>query len=106
MSITLYIVRHAKAEDRTMFMTDYDRQLTADGIMAAARVGRYLHEKGVRPDVIVSSSAPRAKDTAKVVAEQIAFEPAQIRLNEALFDGGAKAYLRPSMPFPNPLRRL
>ena len=93
MPITLYIVRHAKAEDRAMFMADHDRQLTPDGIIAAARVGRYLHQQTIRPDVIMSSTAPRAKDTAKVMAEQIGYDTAQIQLDERLFDGGPKAYL-------------
>ncbi|MVM34331.1 phosphohistidine phosphatase [Spirosoma sp. HMF4905] len=93
MPITLYIVRHAKAEDRAMFMADHDRQLTPDGIIAAARMGRYLHQKGIQPDSIISSTAPRAKDTAKVVAEQLGYDLAQIRLDEKLFDGGPKAYL-------------
>ena len=93
MSITLYIVRHAKAEDRAMFMADHDRQLTSQGVMAAARIGHYLREKAILPDIIISSTAPRAKDTAKVVAEQIGYDSAQIRLDELLFDGGPKAYL-------------
>ena len=93
MPITLYIVRHAKAEDRAMFMTDHDRQLTSDGIMAAARIGHYLHEKAILPDIIISSTAPRAKDTATVLSEQIGYDPAQIRLDQLLFDGGPKAYL-------------
>ncbi|WP_460956084.1 SixA phosphatase family protein [Spirosoma litoris] len=93
MSITLYIVRHAKAEDRAIFMADHDRQLTPDGIIAAARMGRYLHRKGVQPDQMISSTAPRAKDTAKVFAEQLGFDLGQIQLDEKLFDGGPKAYL-------------
>ncbi|RYF55540.1 MAG: phosphohistidine phosphatase [Cytophagaceae bacterium] len=93
MPITLYIVRHAKAEDRAIFMPDHDRQLTPDGIIAAARMGRYLHGKAILPDVIISSTAPRAKDTATVIAEQIGYDPAAIRLDDALFDGGPKAYL-------------
>ncbi|GAB3804163.1 phosphohistidine phosphatase SixA [Spirosoma humi] len=93
MPITLYIVRHAKAEDRAIFMTDHDRQLTPDGTIAAARMGRYLHGKTIRPDVILSSTAPRAKDTAMVMAEQIGYDPAEIRLDSGLFDGGPKAYL-------------
>lgn len=93
MSITLYIVRHAKAEDRATFMADHDRQLTSEGIMAAARMGRYLRDKAIKPDAIVSSTAPRAKDTARVLAEQLGSDPAQIRLDGALFDGGPKAYL-------------
>lgn len=93
MPITLYIVRHAKAEDRAIFMPDHDRQLTPDGTIAAARMGRYLHGKTILPDVIISSTAPRAKDTAMVMAEQIGYDPAQIRLDDGLFDGGPKAYL-------------
>ena len=93
MSITLYIVRHAKAEDRAIFMADHDRNLTSDGVMAAARMGRYLRSKGILPDVIISSTAPRAKDTAKVIAEQLGYDLAQINLDENVFDGGPKAYL-------------
>ncbi|MFD2934129.1 SixA phosphatase family protein [Spirosoma flavum] len=93
MPITLYIVRHAKAEERAIFMDDHDRQLTSDGIMAAARMGHHLRGKAILPDIIISSGAPRAKDTAKVIAEQIGYDPAQIQLEDALFDGGPKAYL-------------
>lgn len=93
MPITLYIVRHAKAEDRAIFMPDHDRQLTSDGIITAARMGRYLHGKAILPDVIISSTAPRAKDTAMVIAEQIGYDPVEIRLDDGLFDGGPKAYL-------------
>lgn len=93
MSTTLYIVRHAKAEDRAIFMADHDRQLTSDGVMAAARMGRYLKGKSILPGVIISSTAPRAKDTAKVIAEQIDYDLTTIDLDEKLFDGGPKAYL-------------
>lgn len=93
MTFTLYIVRHAKAEDRATFMADHDRQLTSEGIMAAARIGRYLRDKSVKPDVIVSSTAPRAADTARGLAEQLGYDPAQIQLAGSLFDGGPKAYL-------------
>ena len=93
MPLTLYIVRHAKAEDRGAFMVDHDRQLTSDGIMAAARMGRYLQQQAISPDRIISSTAPRAKDTARMIAEQLRFDPEQIQLDERLFDGGPKAYL-------------
>ena len=93
MPITLYIVRHAKAEDRAIFMSDFDRKLTSDGVMAAARMGRYLKEKAILPDVITSSMAPRASETAKVIAEQIGYDLAQIEFNEKLYEGGPKAYL-------------
>ncbi|WP_338869318.1 histidine phosphatase family protein [Spirosoma sp. SC4-14] len=101
MSLTLYIVRHAKAEDRSLFMTDHSRELTSDGIMAAARMGRYLLRKHIRPDIIISSTAPRAKDTANVIAEQLGYDLAQIQLNETLYEGGAKAYMAAVNTLPN-----
>ncbi len=97
MSITLYIVRHAKAEDRATFMADHDRQLTSDGITAAARIGRYLHGKAILPDVIISSTAPRAKDTAKIIVEQIGYDPATIQLNDLLFNSSTQSLPEPPL---------
>ncbi|WP_375444490.1 histidine phosphatase family protein [uncultured Fibrella sp.] len=93
MKRTLYVVRHAKAEDRAVFMNDHDRELLPEGIMAAARVGRYLAEKGISAERLISSPAHRAKDTAKVIAEQLNIDPASVELDEKLYEGGAKAYL-------------
>lgn len=93
MAITLYIVRHAKAEDRAIFMTDFDRELVSDGIMAAARMGRYLRGKQVNPDQIITSLAPRAKSTAHVIAEQLGYSVEQLVGDEKLYEGGPKAYL-------------
>lgn len=93
MKRTLYVVRHAKAEDRATFMNDHDRDLLPEGIMAAARVGRYLAEKGIVAGRLISSTANRAKDTAKVIAEQLGVSPDTVELDEKLFDGGPKSYL-------------
>lgn len=93
MQRTLYIVRHAKAEDHGLFGRDHDRDLTADGIMAAARIGRNLHGRGIKPNCLISSTANRARDTAKVMAEQLSLDSEQLILNEYLFDGGPKAYM-------------
>ncbi|XWW45990.1 histidine phosphatase family protein [Fibrella sp. USSR17] len=93
MKRTLYVVRHAKAEDRASFLNDHDRELLPEGIMAAARVGRYLAEKGIVADQFISSTAHRAKDTAKVIAEQAGVNPDTIELDEKLYEGGPKAYL-------------
>ncbi|WP_019987782.1 SixA phosphatase family protein [Rudanella lutea] len=93
MQRTLYIVRHAKAEDHSPYLRDHDRDLTSDGIMAAARMGRHLRQQGIKPDVLISSTANRARDTAKVFAEQLGIDPETIQLDEHLFDGGPRAYL-------------
>jgi len=89
----VYLVRHAKAEDRSAFLRDHDRELVSAGIMAAARMGRHLAELAVRPDRLVSSTALRARDTGKIVAEQLRLDPEAMQLDERLFDGGPRAYL-------------
>lgn len=90
---TLYIVRHAKAEDRSAFMTDHDRNLLTDGIMAAARMGRHLLSLNINPGLLISSTANRARDTAKAMAEQLKFDHDVIEYDSELFEGGTKAYL-------------
>ncbi|MCY7359539.1 MAG: histidine phosphatase family protein [Rudanella sp.] len=93
MQRTLYIVRHAKAEDRGPFGSDHERDLTSDGIVAAARVGRHLHIRGIKPDQLLSSTANRARDTAKVMAEQLSIDPEQVVMDDHLYGGGPRAYL-------------
>jgi phosphohistidine phosphatase len=93
MKKTLYLVRHAKAEDRASFQRDHDRDLVPEGIMAAARVGKHLAELGIKPDCLISSTANRARDTGKVMAEQLHIDPATVVLEPKLFDGGPKAYI-------------
>lgn len=93
MQRTLYLVRHAKAEDRNYFEDDHERNLVPEGVIAAARMGSYLCLNDVQADVIITSIANRAKDTAKIVAEQLHFDSEKIVVNEHLFDGGPRSYL-------------
>jgi phosphohistidine phosphatase len=91
---TLFLIRHAHAEAGSVYLPDHDRDLLPAGIMAAARTGRYLHEH--TPDgigLIMSSTAHRAFQTAKVVAEQTGIDADLIVTHAAVFDQGPKAYL-------------
>ena len=89
----LYIVRHAKAEDTSSFFSDFNRELTPSGTMDAARMGKFLAEQGLKPDQLVSSSATRAFQTARLMAEQLGVLEDQIHTNRNLYDGGLKGYL-------------
>lgn len=93
MSRILYLVRHATAENPSAFQRDHDRELTPEGIMEAARMGRYLTAQHAKPDQIVSSTAERALKTGQIIAEQLAIEPDCIEAVDNLFDGGPRAYL-------------
>ena len=93
MSRILYLVRHATAENPSAFQRDHDRELTPEGIMESARMGRYLANQHAKPDHVVSSTAARAIKTAQIMAEQLCIDPDRIEPIDNLFDGGPRAYL-------------
>ncbi|GAB2794229.1 phosphohistidine phosphatase SixA [Rhabdobacter roseus] len=89
----LYLVRHGQAEDRAPMFRDFERELTSQGIMDSARMGKYLAQKSTQVDRMVTSSAARAYQTAKVMAEQLGYEQEAIVCVDKLYDGGPQAYL-------------
>lgn len=64
----LLLVRHAKSSWDDPSMTDFDRPLNERGKKNAPEMAIRLHDKGLRPDLLVSSPAKRAKQTAKAFA--------------------------------------
>lgn len=89
----LYIVRHARAEDGLSFFKDFERELVSSGIMDAARMGKFLANSGLKPDLMLSSAAARAFQTAQIMAEQLGYEQDHIKSTQELYDGGSRAYL-------------
>ncbi len=62
---TLYIARHAKSSWDDMSLSDFERPLNPRGKRDAPFMSNLLKEKGIAPDLILSSPAKRAKKTAK-----------------------------------------
>jgi phosphohistidine phosphatase len=59
----LVLIRHAKSSWADPGLIDHDRPLSARGRKAAAAVGRDLHQSGLEPDLVLCSSALRARQT-------------------------------------------
>jgi len=72
MSCTLYLVRHAIAEEQADSGRDGDRRLTRDGIAKMERAALGLKRLGVAPDAIWSSPLARAWETAEIVRAALA----------------------------------
>lgn len=70
--LSLLLLRHAKSSWDDTDLEDHDRQLTKRGTKAALRVGRYIAENNLIPDVIVSSDAIRTRATLTLVLKAIA----------------------------------
>lgn len=66
---TLLILRHAKSSWADPGMTDHNRPLNARGKQDAPRIGQLLVEQGLQPDLILCSTAKRARSTAQRVLE-------------------------------------
>ena len=68
---TLYIARHAKSSWDDITLSDFERPLNKRGCRDAPFMAKLLKEKGVSPDLILSSPALRAKSTAKIYHEAL-----------------------------------
>ena len=81
----LIILRHGKAEQNTMAKDDYDRLLTERGQANAIAMGNYILKRTGKPDLILSSSAKRAHETALLVAQQTDYQEDKIQTDQNLY---------------------
>ncbi len=65
---TLYLLRHAKSSWEDDALEDYERPLDERGQRAASVVGALLAQVGARVDLVLCSSAARARETAERLA--------------------------------------
>jgi phosphohistidine phosphatase len=82
----LLLVRHAKSSWKQPALIDRQRPLTPRGRQDARRMAKLLHKKGVRPELIVSSPARRAVQTARIFAKRLHYRRAQITIEEQLYE--------------------
>jgi len=80
----VYFLRHASAgKSMANPKKDEQRPLDDDGILQARYVGRLLANLDVQVEQIVSSPLKRARQTASLVANELAFESA-VQIDDAL----------------------
>ncbi|MDE3198230.1 MAG: phosphohistidine phosphatase SixA [Acidobacteriota bacterium] len=84
----LYLFRHGIAEDGKAAGPDSERQLTDEGRKKAAEVARLARKSGVTPSLILTSPYIRARQTARVAAEEMDYE-GQIVTIESLVPHGS-----------------
>ena len=65
----LYLLRHAKSSWIDPNLSDFDRPLNGRGLNAAPFMGELIARKGIIPDIIISSPAKRAVQTALLVKD-------------------------------------
>jgi len=82
---TLLILRHAKSSWGHSNLDDHDRPLNARGQRDAPRMGQLLQTEGLVPELLLSSTAERARTTAQQVAEGCGYPSDKIVLTADLY---------------------
>ena len=90
---TVILVRHAKSSWKDPDLKDFDRPLNKRGKRDAPFMGKKLRERRVHPDLILSSPAMRARQTARMVAEAIGYPNKKILYDEAIYHSPAQPLL-------------
>lgn len=90
---TLLLLRHAKSSWKDAELDDHDRPLNKRGKQDAPRMGRLLRDEDLLPDVILCSTAKRARKTIERVIEASGFS-GPCELDAALYGATPADYLR------------
>ena len=65
----LFLIRHSKSSWKHPELSDHDRPLNKRGKHDAELMSETLKARGIKPDIIVTSSAVRALEFAKVISD-------------------------------------
>ncbi len=65
------LLRHAKSSWKDASLADRDRPLNRRGNKSAPDMGKRLAELGVRPSLLLTSPAKRARETARLIAREL-----------------------------------
>jgi phosphohistidine phosphatase len=82
---TLFLIRHAKSSWDDPALADKNRPLNDRGKRDAPKVGERLAKAGARPDLILSSPAKRALDTAQIIAGKLDYKRKNIVVDDRLY---------------------
>ncbi len=80
---TLYLLRHGEKEEEYE-KDDYDINLTKKGKLDIVSLAKKLLKKEVNPNLILSSPANRARQTAEILAKELNYKK-NIMYNEIIY---------------------
>jgi phosphohistidine phosphatase len=89
----LLLLRHAKSDWDANSPSDFERPLAKRGNRDAPHVGEWLYREGLVPDVVVSSPAERARQTAVKVCNSMDFKKKKILWDEDVYAADLPALL-------------
>jgi phosphohistidine phosphatase len=94
----LFLLRHAKSSWEDPQADDHDRPLASRGHTAARLMAEHLRRAGIRPSLVLCSSARRARETL----DELALE-GEVRIERELYGGSAGQLLERLQRLPDPV---
>ena len=98
---TLLLLRHAKSAWNNDRLADHDRPLNRRGEGSAKAMADHLASSAPRPDLILCSTAVRARQTLAPLVERLAGQAPPISLERSLYLASANALLKRLRDLPN-----
>jgi phosphohistidine phosphatase len=89
---TLLLLRHAKSSWDDPDLDDHDRPLNKRGKKTAPRMGKVVRREELVPDLVLCSTALRARKTAEAVLDETEYE-GDVRFDRRLYLGGPSSIL-------------
>ena len=81
----MYLTRHSKAVQRKLDLPDFERTLVKSGEKDALRIAEKLKKEGHTPDLLMSSTASRALETAHNFARGLKYPAEKIIVKDAFY---------------------
>lgn len=87
---TLSVLRHAKSSWEYPDLTDFERPILTKGVKRTLRICETLKQVELIPDLIISSPAVRAHETAEIIFDQFTLQKKQLIINDNFYPGFVK----------------
>src|SRR5215831_846306 len=81
---TLHLLRHAKSSWKGVGLDDHERPLSKRGRTAASAMAQHMEGAGIDPDVVLCSTAVRAKETLAPIAKKL--RPAKVVFERGIYE--------------------
>ncbi|MCI0507934.1 MAG: histidine phosphatase family protein [Gammaproteobacteria bacterium] len=89
----LFIVRHAKSSWSDEFASDFDRPLAKRGKKSLSAITDWLESQHIKPDLLISSPAKRAKQTSEAIIKKLHIPEQNISFDKRLYLAAADTLL-------------
>ena len=86
----LYILRHAKSDWSDSSLDDFDRGLKKRGKKDIKLTSFWLKKHNVKPDLVLSSPAKRAKKTLEILKDVLKIKDENIKFDPNIYESNVK----------------